>query len=133
MNRPETHYAWNGDVSLAYQVLGQAGTDLLYLQGYCSNIDMNWESRHLAHFLRGLARHARLIITDRRGWGCSKRFTPGSVPEVDVLTDAFNVGPGTRPRATKTAVRRSSSQDRSRANVTFSQEALRRRVARGGF
>jgi class 3 adenylate cyclase/pimeloyl-ACP methyl ester carboxylesterase len=87
MNRPETHYAWNGDVSLAYQVVGQAGTDLLYLQGYCSNVDMNWESRHLAHFLRGLARHARLIITDRRGWGCSERFTPGSVPEVDVLTD----------------------------------------------
>jgi pimeloyl-ACP methyl ester carboxylesterase len=61
--------------------------DLLYLQGYCSNVDMNWESRHLAHFLRGLARHARLIVTDRRGWGCSERFTPGSVPDVDVLTD----------------------------------------------
>ncbi len=87
MNRPETRYAWNGEVSLAYQVVGQAETDLLYLQGYCSNVDMNWESRHLAHFLRGLARHARLIVTDRRGWGCSERFTPGSVPDVDVLTD----------------------------------------------
>ena len=87
MNRPETLYAWNGEVSLAYQVVGQAEMDLLYLQGYCSNVDMNWESRHLAHFLRGLARHARLIVTDRRGWGCSERFTPGSVPDVDVLTD----------------------------------------------
>ncbi|MEK6276241.1 MAG: adenylate/guanylate cyclase domain-containing protein [Actinomycetota bacterium] len=87
MNRPETRYAWNGEVSLAYQVLGEAETDLLYLQGYCSNVDMNWESRHLAHFLRGLARHARLIVTDRRGWGCSERFTPGLVPDVDVLTD----------------------------------------------
>ena len=87
MNRPETRYAWNGEVSLAYQVLGQAETDLLYLQGYCSNVDMNWESRQLAHFLRGLARHARLIITDRRGWGCSERFTPGSVPDIDILAD----------------------------------------------
>ncbi len=48
---------------------------------------MNWESRQLAHFLRGLARHARLIVTDRRGWGCSERFTPGYVPDVDILTD----------------------------------------------
>ena len=87
MNRPETRYAWNGKVSLAYQVVGQGEPDLLYLQGYCSNVDMNWESRHLANFLRGLARHARLIVTDRRGWGCSERFTPGSVPDVDVLTD----------------------------------------------
>jgi class 3 adenylate cyclase len=87
VNRPETGYAWNGEVSLAYQVVGQPEPDLLYLQGYCSNVDMNWESRHLANFLRGLARHARLIVTDRRGWGCSERFTPGSVPDVDVLTD----------------------------------------------
>jgi len=87
VNRPETGYAWNGEVSLAYQVVGQGEPDLLYLQGYCSNVDMNWESRHLANFLRGLARHARLIVTDRRGWGCSERFTPGSVPDVDVLTD----------------------------------------------
>ena len=87
MNRPDTRYAWNGDVSLAYQVVGDADSDLLYLQGYCSNVDMNWESRYLARFLHGLSRHARLIVTDRRGWGCSERFTPGYVPDVDVLTD----------------------------------------------
>jgi class 3 adenylate cyclase len=87
MNRPETRYAWNGDVSLAYQVVGETDADLLYLQGYCSNVDVNWESPYLAGFLRGLARHARLIVMDRRGWGCSERFTPGSVPDVDVLTD----------------------------------------------
>ena len=75
-------YAWNGDVSLAYQVVGDGPTDLLYLQGYCSQVDMNWERPYLAHFLRRLARHARLIVTDRRGWGCSERFTPGYVPDV---------------------------------------------------
>ena len=87
MERPETRYAWSGDVSLAYQVVGSGQTDLLYLQGYCSQVDLNWESPYLAHFLRGLARHARLIVTDRRGWGCSERFTPGYVPDVDILTD----------------------------------------------
>lgn len=58
-----------------------------YLQGYCSQVDLNWESPYLARFLRGLSRHGRLIVMDRRGWGCSERFTPGYVPDVDVLTD----------------------------------------------
>ncbi|MGH8637245.1 MAG: alpha/beta fold hydrolase, partial [Burkholderiales bacterium] len=87
MERPETKFAWNGNISLAYQVSGRGATDLIYLQGYCSNVDMNWESPYLSRFLRGLAGHARLIVTDRRGWGCSERFTPGYVPDVDILTD----------------------------------------------
>src|SRR5262245_3893856 len=87
MDRPPTRFAWNGAVSLAYQVCGAGASDLIYLQGYCSNVDMNWESPYLARFLRGLAAHARLIVTDRRGWGCSERFTPGHVPDVDTLTD----------------------------------------------
>src|SRR5437899_9263874 len=87
MDRPETRFAWNRDVSLAYQVCGQGPTDLIYLQGYCSNVDMNWESPYLSRFLLGLAARTRLIITDRRGWGCSERFTPGYVPDVDILTD----------------------------------------------
>jgi class 3 adenylate cyclase len=86
VERPITRFAWNGDVSLAYQVVGE-GPDLLYLQGYCSQIDMNWDSPHLTRFLQGLARQARLIITDRRGWGCSERFSPGHVADVDALTD----------------------------------------------
>lgn len=87
MEHPETRFAWNGDVSLAYQVVGEGPSDLLYLQGYCSHVDMNWESPYLAHFLRGLGRHARLLVMDRRGWGCSERFSPGYIPEVDTLTD----------------------------------------------
>jgi class 3 adenylate cyclase len=87
VNRPETRFAWNGDVSLAFQVYGDGTRDLLYLQGYCSNVDLNWEGPRLAAFLRGLAQHARLIITDRRGWGCSERFTPGYVPDVDTLSE----------------------------------------------
>jgi class 3 adenylate cyclase len=84
---PTTRYAWNGDVALAYQVLGEGPTDLLYLQGWCSHIDLAWESPHLSSFLRGLATHARLITTDRRGWGCSDRFSPSDVPPFEVMTD----------------------------------------------
>lgn len=91
MDRPQTQFAWNGDVSLAYQVLGEGPVDLLYLQGYISQVDLNWESPYLSRFLRGLAQHARLIVTDRRGWGCSERFSPGHVQDLDTYTDDLRV------------------------------------------
>ena len=85
--RPEVRYAWNGDVALAYQVFGAGPVDLVYLQGYVSHVDLNWESPHLARFLRGLGEKARVIHTDRRGWGCSDRFSPGDVAPLEVQVD----------------------------------------------
>jgi class 3 adenylate cyclase len=88
VNPFEVHYAWNGDVALAYQVFGAAGgMDLVYLQGFASHIDFNWESPYLARFLTGLGRLARVIHTDRRGWGCSDRFSPGDVAALEVQVD----------------------------------------------
>jgi class 3 adenylate cyclase len=87
MDPPETRYAWNGDVALAYQVLGEGSTDMLYLQGWCSQIDLAWESPYLSSFLRGLSANNRLLMTDRRGWGCSDRFSPSHVPPFEVMTD----------------------------------------------
>jgi len=83
---PETRFAWNGDVSLAYQVLGAGPTDLVYLPGWASNVDVHWQSPPLSRFLRDLAARTRLIITDRRGWGCSDRFSPTDVPPIETLT-----------------------------------------------
>lgn len=91
MERPETRFAWNEDVSLAYQIVGGGPVDLLYLQGYASQVDLNWESPYLSRFLHGLAHHTRLIITDRRGWGCSERFSPGHVQDLDTYTDDLRV------------------------------------------
>jgi len=85
--RPETKYAWNGDVALAFQVFGAGPVDLVYMQGYVSHVDLNWESQYLARFLRGLGERARVIHTDRRGWGCSDRFSPGDVAPLEVQVD----------------------------------------------
>ena len=82
---PRTRYAWNGDIALAYQVLGEGPIDLVYLQGYVSNVDLNWEHPALSRFLRELARLGRLIVTDRRGLGCSERFTPADTPPIEAL------------------------------------------------
>lgn len=87
MKPRDVHYAWNGDVALAYEVFGEGPVDLVYLQGYVSHIDLNWQSPHLARFLRGLGSMARVIHTDRRGWGCSERFSPGDVAPLEVQVD----------------------------------------------
>ncbi len=85
LKRPRVGFAINGEVSLAYQVVGDGPIDLLYVPGYFTHLDVQWESPFLARFLNGLAEHARLIITDRRGWGCSERFAPTDVPTLEDL------------------------------------------------
>ena len=91
IGRPDTKYAWNGDVCLAFQVAGDGALDLLYIQGYCSNVDLAWEGPRLSRFLRGLAGHGRLILTDRRGWGCSDRFSAHDVQDVDAYVDDLGI------------------------------------------
>src|SRR3954466_6943326 len=76
---PETRFAWNGDISLAYQVLGE-GPDLLYLPGGVSNVEIMWESTSFSDLLRGLPSFSRLIVMDRGGPVFSARFPPNRVP-----------------------------------------------------
>ena len=40
MARPETRYARNGDVRIAYQVIGQGPIDLVFVPGYVSNLEV---------------------------------------------------------------------------------------------
>lgn len=71
--RPDVAYARNGDVALAYQVTGDASTDLLLISGYLSNLEYAWEYPSMSRFLGRLAGFSRLILTDRRGSGLSDR------------------------------------------------------------
>ena len=87
MNIPETQYAWNGDAALAYQTLGEGAIDIVLQLGYASHLDLNWTSPHLSRFLRGLGRHGRLIVSDRRGFGLSERYAPTDVPPLEVTAD----------------------------------------------
>jgi class 3 adenylate cyclase/pimeloyl-ACP methyl ester carboxylesterase len=87
VERPETQFAWNGASSLAYQVLGEGPPDLLYLPGYTSNVELNWDHPTMARFLRGLARSRRLIVTDPRGLGCSERSTPEDVQPLETMME----------------------------------------------
>lgn len=73
MLRPKTQYARCGDLSIAYQIVGDGPTDLLYAQGWLTNIEYAWESPDYARYLTKLSRFARVIFFDKRGTGMSDR------------------------------------------------------------
>ena len=70
---PETHYAKSGDVSIAYQVLGDGPFDLVFVPGSVSHVDLTWEEPPRAAFLERIASFCRLITFDKRGTGASDR------------------------------------------------------------
>jgi class 3 adenylate cyclase len=80
-------YAWNGDVSLAYEVIGDGGADLVLLACAPTNLDIQREHPTFAAYLDRLARGRRLIVTDRRGTGLSDRFAATDPAPVEALTD----------------------------------------------
>jgi pimeloyl-ACP methyl ester carboxylesterase len=73
---PETYFAENDGVSIAYQVFGDGQQDLIYIPGWLSNLDIFWEEPRVARFLLSLAQFSRVIVIDRRGTGLSDRVAP---------------------------------------------------------
>jgi class 3 adenylate cyclase len=82
---PEVRYAQSGDVSIAYAVHGQGPIHLVFVHGYISNLDVEWEeSRHRIFFDR-LATAGSVIRFDRRGSGLSDRVR--DVPTLETRMD----------------------------------------------
>ena len=69
--RPETRYARNGDLYLAYQVVGEGAADLVYVPTFLGAIEHYWEYPPIATFFRRLADCGRLVLFDRRSTGMS--------------------------------------------------------------
>ncbi len=91
MAPPEVRYAKNGEVSLAYQVVGDGPVDLLFVPGFASNLIWNWELPAYAQFLQRLGSFCRLIVIDRRGCGLSDRFSPDDLPPLEVLAEDLGI------------------------------------------
>jgi pimeloyl-ACP methyl ester carboxylesterase len=68
---PKTSYAQSGEVSVAYQVLGDGPPDLVYVWGWLSHLDFMWTDPTVTSFMRRLADFTRLIVFDKRGTGLS--------------------------------------------------------------
>ncbi|HKM65297.1 MAG TPA: alpha/beta fold hydrolase [Acidisphaera sp.] len=85
MIRPDTHYARSGDIHIAYQVVGDGPIDVVFVQGFISNLETQWEEPGLTHLFNRLASFSRLIIFDKRGSGLSDRVT--DMPDLETRMD----------------------------------------------
>jgi pimeloyl-ACP methyl ester carboxylesterase len=82
---PETRYAVNGGIRIAYQVVGEGPLDLIVVPGLVSHLDLSWEDPDHARFLEALAGFTRLILFDKRGTGLSDRDK--GVPDLEERMD----------------------------------------------
>ena len=81
----ETAYARSGDLSIAYQVLGEGPPDLVYISSDFNHVELDWENERFAQFIRRLASINRLLRFDKRGTGMSDR--PVELPSLDTRMD----------------------------------------------
>ena len=69
-------YARNGDVRLAYRVLGDGEIPLVLVPGWVSNVDLYEDPAYpFAPMVEQLAPQTRLILWDKRGTGLSDPVT----------------------------------------------------------
>jgi pimeloyl-ACP methyl ester carboxylesterase len=84
---PETRYAKSGDVHIAYQVVGDGPLDLVWVQGWVSNVEAMWHVRPMARFVERLASFSRVILFDKRGTGLSDPVPEEGLPSLEVRMD----------------------------------------------
>ncbi|MET4798117.1 adenylate/guanylate cyclase domain-containing protein [Bradyrhizobium sp. LB11.1] len=82
---PETRYAQSGDVSIAYQVMGEGPVDLVLVPGFVSHLEFLHELTGFTSFVRRLASFARVVMFDKRGQGLSDRMA--GAPSLEVRMD----------------------------------------------
>lgn len=71
--QPETKYAKSGDVHIAYQVTGSGPFDLVWVPGFVSHLEADWDSPTRVRMIEGMGSFCRLIRFDKRGTGLSDR------------------------------------------------------------
>ena len=70
---PTTQYVQSGDVSIAYQVVGDGPVDLVMCPGSISHLEFGWTNPTLTKNVMRFASFARVIRFDKRGTGMSDR------------------------------------------------------------
>ncbi len=80
---PETRYVQNGDVNIAYQVVGDGDIDVVFVMGWVSHLEYFWKHQLFASFLNRLASFSRLILFDKRGTGLSDRVPLSELPTLE--------------------------------------------------
>jgi class 3 adenylate cyclase len=84
---PETRYVRNGDLHLAYQVLGEGPPDILPLDYWVSHVEAQWDAPPLAALRERLASFGRVIMFDKRGSGLSDPVPTSHLPTLETWMD----------------------------------------------
>lgn len=71
MDVPDVSYARSGDVAIAYQVVGDGGTDTVFVRGTLADLLAGWDMPLFVDHVQGLARSGRVLLFDKRGSGLS--------------------------------------------------------------
>lgn len=82
---PETRYALSGEVSIAYQVMGDGPVDVIVVPGFMSHVEFRHEMFGYTSFLRRLSTFARVVTFDKRGQGLSDRVS--DAPSLELRMD----------------------------------------------
>ncbi len=80
---PETRYVQNGEVNIAYQIVGEGDLDIVFVMGWVSHLEYFWKHPSFAAFLNRLASFSRLILFDKRGTGLSDRVAIKDLPTLE--------------------------------------------------
>ncbi len=78
---PAIEYARSGDVHIAYQVVGSGPIDIVFVEGFVTNLHVQWEEPSFRRFCERLGTFSRLILFDKRGMGLSDRVQIGTLEE----------------------------------------------------
>ena len=78
---PETKYTKSGDVSIAYQVVGDGPIDLVMAPGWIFHLELVWEQPEFEQMMRRFTPQFRVILFDKRGTGLSDRSVGASTLE----------------------------------------------------
>jgi class 3 adenylate cyclase len=73
MTIPETRYARSGELTIAYQVYGSGGVDVIATPPSVSNIEVLWDWPPLHRYFERWGSFARVAQFDKRGMGLSDR------------------------------------------------------------
>ena len=71
MQMPDLEYARSGEVAIAYQVVGDAEQDIVWIRGAINDMVSSWERPEFVERMRRLTRFARVLLFDKRGTGHS--------------------------------------------------------------
>jgi class 3 adenylate cyclase/alpha-beta hydrolase superfamily lysophospholipase len=123
-----TSYAKIGELSIAYQLMGDGPLDLIVVPGLVSHVEAFHELPGYSRFIEGLTQFARVITFDKRGTGLSDRVADAPIYEQrmdDILAVMDAAGSeraalfGISEGGPLSAMFAASHPDRTRALVTL--------------